>query len=554
MLRVIGALFFSAGIVSAQPLDHALIDALKYHVNYLADDSLEGRATASKGEQMASRYISAQFKAAGLVPAKAGDSYLESFNYVEGRLVGKDNTLSINGKSYSLDQDFYPLAYSATGKASGECVNVNFGITAPELKHDDYKKRISLAGRIFLINISTPSGTNPHGAFGNYADLRPRVEAAIQKGAAAVIFYAAEDSVPNPEQLLNRNIFPVSIPVLFLKQHAWNEIKSAKSLQANLSAELSSIEKTGHNVAGMIDNRAKTTVVIGAHYDHLGWGEEGSLYRGEKAIHNGADDNASGVALMLEFAKKIKASPLKNNNYLFLAFSGEELGLFGSKKFTEQLGAEVKNINYMLNYDMVGRLNPNEKHLQVNGYGTSPAWKALMRIPTDSILLKTSDSGVGPSDHTSFYLKDIPVLHFFTGAHEDYHKPGDDAEFVNYAGIAEVLGLSYALVDSLNDDGKISFTAVAADTNQAAPKFTVTLGVIPDYIFSGEGMRIDGITEGKPASKAGMQKGDIVIQMGAHKVSDMMSYMQALAKFRKGDSTTVIALREGKPLEFIITF
>ena len=555
MLRLLLFAFrLSARALHAQQLDHVQIDELKYHVNYLADDSLEGRATASKGEQIASNYISREYTSIGLQPYKGKDSYLQPFNYIEGRLVGKDNTLSINDISFVLDTDFYPLAYSASGKVSGACINVGFGITAPDLKHDDYRKRINYAGNIFLLNISTPSGVNPHGKFGNYLDLRPRIEKAIEKGATAVLLYAEEDSIADPEQLLNKNIYPVSVPVLFLKTHVWDELKQAGKFTASLSADVTPIEKTGHNVVGFLDNNAKTTVVVGAHYDHLGWGHEGSLYRGEKAIHNGADDNASGVALIIELAEELKKSALNNNNYLFVAFSGEEMGLFGSKKFVEQIGADTKGINYMLNFDMVGRLNPNEKNLQVNGYGTSPAWKVLMNIPTDSILIKTSDSGIGPSDHTSFYLKDIPVLHFFTGAHEDYHKPSDDAEFVNYAGIASVLDLTYSLIDSLDDAGKIQFTTVAADTNQPAPKFTVTLGVIPDYIFSDKGMRIDGVTDGKPASKAGMQKGDVVIQMGAHKVSDMTTYMQALSKFKKGDTTTVIAVREGKEMEFTVVF
>jgi len=537
----------------AQQLDHALIDELKYHVNYLADDSLEGRATASKGEKMASDYLSRMFKESGLSPYQ-GVSYLQPFNYIEGRLVGKNTALTINGNALTLDKDFYPLAYSASGKAKGNCMNVGFGISAPELKYDDYRKKINYAGNIFLLNISTPSGTNPHGAFGNYLELRPRIEKAIAMGATAVLLYAEEDSITAPEQLLNKNIYPVSVPVLFLKTPIWHELKPAKTFTAALTAEVTPIEKTGNNVVAWMDNKATTTVLLGAHYDHLGWGHEGSLYRGEKAIHNGADDNASGVALIVELAEELKKSSLKNNNYLFVAFSGEEMGLFGSKKFVEQIGADAKKINYMLNYDMVGRLNPNEKNLQVNGFGTSPAWNVLKQIPTDSIRIKTSDSGIGPSDHTSFYLKDIPVLHFFTGAHEDYHKPSDDAEFVNYAGIASILNLSYALIDSLDDAGKIQFTTVAADTNQPAPKFTVTLGVIPDYMFSDGGMRIDGVTDGKPASKAGMKKGDVVIQMGAHKVSDMTTYMQALSKLKKGDTATVIALREGKEMEFTVVF
>jgi len=536
--------------------DSALIHALKYHVSYLADDSLEGRATASEGERKAYRYIIQRYQQMGLTPAGENNTYLQAFEYVEGRVEGKENSLRINDRQFTLGKDYYPLAYSASvSSVKRKCIHAGYGISAPALGHDDYKQKKKWKGKALLINISTPEGTHPHSRFGEHLDLRSRAEKAIEKGAAAVIFYSENDSIENPEKLSDKNIFPLSIPVVFLKNEAWKDVKDEKPRTAELSVELITIEKTGHNVIGKIDNHSSTTVIIGAHYDHLGYGGEGSLHRGEKAIHNGADDNASGVALIIELAKKLKSSvSAASNNYVIAAFSGEELGLYGSKKYAEFLGSEISSINYMLNFDMVGRLNTMERTLQVNGFGTSPAWKVLSAISVDSIRIKTSDSGIGPSDHTSFYLKDIPVLHFFTGAHEDYHKPSDDTEFINYSGIASVLKLTHALIDSLDDDGKIPFTQAGADTTRSTPKFKVTLGVIPDYIYSGEGMRIDGVTEGKPASKAGIQKGDIVIQLGEHKVSDLTGYMKALSHFEKGDTTTVFVKREGITMEFIVTF
>ncbi|HXH17617.1 MAG TPA: M20/M25/M40 family metallo-hydrolase [Chitinophagales bacterium] len=557
---------FSANVLfgqsyNAQP-DSALIQALKYHVYSLADDSMEGRMTGSEGEKKAYRYISNEFREIQLSYVMKNNSYLQEFSFVMYKKVDDRTALKLNWKDKhagesgccQVSEDFYPLGYSENKSVKGKCVDVGYGIVSTTHGYDDYKGRGKLKGKIFFINISTPEGINPHSSFGEFLDLRPRVEMAIEKGAAAVIFYAAEDSVPEPDALLNKNIRPCGIPVVFLDKQRYAYYKGFKKLYAELTVELIDVVDTGNNVAGMIDNNAATTIVIGAHYDHLGYGEEGSLYRGEKAIHNGADDNASGVALLIELARKLKSSDLKNNNYVFAAFSGEELGLYGSKKFVEQFGEHTRKINYMLNFDMVGRLNPVERNLQVNGYGTSPSWKILQKIPADSIRIKTSDSGTGPSDHTSFYLKDIPVLHFFTGAHDDYHKPSDDAERVNYSGIASILNLTYALIDSLDDDGKIPFTPVAADTSQATPKFTVTLGVIPDYMFTGEGMRIDGVTDGKPAAKAGLQKGDVVIQLGNHKVSDLMTYMEALSRFKKGDSAKVVVMREQEKIEFNVTF
>ncbi len=533
-----------------------LLSTFKYHVYYLSDDSLEGRGTATEGEKKASAYIAHQFKSIGLKPAGADGSYLAPFDFIDGRLIGENNKLIAGGKAFTLDKDYYPLAFSSNANISGQCVNAGYGIVAPDLKYDDYGKIKKATGKIFLINVSTPSGDSPHSKFGRYLDLRIRAEAAISKGAAGIIFYSTEDSIDNPAQMLDKNIHALSVPVVFMKNHAWDDIQEVNKLQAELSTELIIIEKTGNNVAGWIDNRAATTVVLGAHYDHLGFGGKstGSLHRGESAIHNGADDNASGVAMITELARKLKSSELNNNNYVIVAFSGEELGLYGSKQFVNFMGDDIKKVNYMLNFDMVGRLDTADRKIEVNGYGTSPAWQVVMNIPTDRITIKTSASGIGPSDHTSFYLKDIPVLHFFTGAHQDYHKPSDDALLVNYDGMVSIFNLTYALVDSLNDDGRIKFTAVAADTSQSTPRFKVTLGIIPDYMFSDEGVRIDGVTEGKPASVAGLKTGDVVIRLGEYTIGDMMSYMKALSRFNKGDTTTVVVKRAEETLDFKITF
>ena len=313
-------------------------------------------------------------------------------------------------------------------------------------------------------------------------------------------------------------------------------------------------QRIGKNVVGFLDNGAPNTVVIGAHYDHLGMGMPGaSLHVGDPAVHNGADDNASGVASLLFLAEYLKNSNLKNNNYLFLAFSAEELGLVGSKKFIENPSISLSNANYMLNMDMVGRLN-EEKILAINGAGTSPIWKdALVKIQVAGIKIKTTDSGVGPSDHTSFYLKDMPVLHFFTGQHTDYHKPSDDSELVNYIGIYDVSMFIVALIKDLNDDGKLAFTKTKDESQQGA-SFKVTLGVMPDYVFDGEGMRIDAVMDDRPAKKAGLEKGDIVLQIGDVQVKTIYDYMDGLAKFKKGDKAKIKVKRKEEVLEKDVEF
>lgn len=309
---------------------------------------------------------------------------------------------------------------------------------------------------------------------------------------------------------------------------------------------------TGTNVIGFLDNKAEHTVIIGAHYDHLGMGGEGSLYREGTAIHNGADDNASGVAVMLQLADSLQQKGFKNNNYLFMAFSGEEIGLLGSNYFAKNPTINLDDVTYMINMDMVGRLR-EDKTLSVSGTGTSPIWKQVLNATNPGFKLVLKESGVGPSDHTSFYLQDIPVLHFFTGQHKDYHKPTDDADKLNYEGMQMITGYITEVIRELDDHPKLVFKKTKNESEEV-PRFKVTLGVVPDYLFDGKGMRIDGISEDRPAQKAGLQKGDVVVQMGDSTVVDMMSYMRALSVFEKGNTTKVIINRNGEKIAVDITF
>ena len=309
------------------------------------------------------------------------------------------------------------------------------------------------------------------------------------------------------------------------------------------------------NVLGMIDNGANKTVVIGAHYDHLGHGISGSLHAAKDgSIHNGADDNASGVALMLAIAEGLKNNEsAKNSNYLFIAFSGEEMGLLGSNYYCKNPTINLEQVHYMLNFDMVGRLD-TAKGLAINGVGTNPNWtKELEQANWDNLPFIYGESGVGPSDHTSFYLQDIPVLHFFTGQHEDYHKPSDDVEKINYKGIHTIEELIVRLATQLDTAAKLEFVKTK-DESDDNPRFTVTLGVMPDYLFQGEGMRIDGVTEGKPAFVAGFLKGDIVVQMDTIKVDGMKAYMKGLSLFEKGDSTFVTVKRGEEEIKEMVRF
>lgn len=309
---------------------------------------------------------------------------------------------------------------------------------------------------------------------------------------------------------------------------------------------------TGTNILGYIDNNAPNTIIIGAHYDHLGYGGDGSLDASKaKSIHNGADDNASGVAVMLDLAKKLQTTNT-NNNYLFMAFSGEEMGLLGSNFFVKNATLDIKNVNYMINMDMVGRLN-TEKTLAVYGVGTTPRFKQSLTVNNTGFKLVEHASGVGPSDHTSFYLADIPVLHFFTGQHEDYHKPSDDYDKLNYEGMNSISHYIFDVISDLNIAGKLPFRATKNESEEV-PRFKVGLGVMPDYMYDGVGMRIDGVIEDRAAQKAGILKGDVIIKIGDYDTQDMMAYMKALSTFKEGDSTTIVLEREGKQVTVTLVF
>ncbi|MBS1508239.1 MAG: M20/M25/M40 family metallo-hydrolase [Bacteroidetes bacterium] len=317
-------------------------------------------------------------------------------------------------------------------------------------------------------------------------------------------------------------------------------------------------EGTANNLVAYLDNHAAQTIIIGAHYDHLGLGENGSSLDAnpQGKIHNGADDNASGVAGLIELARHFAKNKTKEKyNFLFIAFSGEELGLFGSKYFTEHPTIDLSTVNYMINLDMVGRLDPVTKALAVSGTGTSPVWEnELKKLSTDELKIKTDSAGVGPSDHTSFYLKNIPVLHFFTGSHSDYHKPSDDWQKINYKGEKAVLELIVKLVEDLDSTPKLAFLTTKNKSTTSSRSFKVTMGVMPSYTSSEEGLKVDGVTDGKPAQKAGIVTGDLIVQIGDYPIKDIQAYMEALGKFKKGDVVPVKVKRNSETISVNVTF
>ncbi|MER3498592.1 MAG: hypothetical protein C4308_08135 [Chitinophagaceae bacterium] len=525
--------------------DRLIVDNLKTHIAYLADDKLEGRRAGTNGEQLAMNYIASQFEKIGLIK-KGSNGYFQAFEINDGKQIDASTKLFINGEELKQGKDFFPLSFSANGS-----VEANPSIAVQEK---------GMPWFIDLKEALADNQKNPHFDLNNY--LQELVSDKKTKGATAIIFFNTSSISDDLKFDAKDKSTVAAIPVLYLSAATAKKYLSDASatLPVKLAVSLSEKKRTGHNVVGFIDNKATTTIVLGAHFDHLGYGEDGNsmLRTSEKFIHNGADDNASGTAALIELAGLLKKAKLKNNNYLFLAFSGEELGLFGSKYFVENPTIDLSSVNYMVNMDMVGRLNDSTKVLTVGGFGTSPEWSTLISptINKAGFVIKIDSSGSGPSDHTSFYRKNIPVLFFFTGLHADYHKPTDDFDKINYNGELQIVKYIYSLIEKENKKNqKLVFTKTRETQTTASARFTVTMGIMPDYTYAGTGgVRVDGVSEGKAAQKAGLQAGDIILQLGDVNISSLENYMQALSKFKKGDTTTVKFKRGNEVLEKQVQF
>ncbi|MEO5650082.1 MAG: M20/M25/M40 family metallo-hydrolase [Ginsengibacter sp.] len=543
MKHILLILLFSSSFAFGQKLkkaDWVIINNLKSTITYLASDSLEGRRTGTPGEKLAYEFLSGEFEKAGLEPKGDAGTYLQAFEVNEGKQVLPQTHLSVNGVSLEVEKDFFPFIFSSNGSVSA--------LASPSIKENNAPWFFDSRELI------EENASNPH--FDLEDAIRNKAIESAAKGAAALIVYNTGMQDDELKFEPTSKITPLDIPVIFLSKNVAAKYLNEKTSDVDLNIEVAIGDKkrTGHNVIGYVDNGAANTIVIGAHYDHLGYGEDhNSLWTGEAEIHNGADDNASGTATVIELAKLIKNSKFKNNNYLFICFSGEELGLFGSKYFTEHPSIPIENINYMINCDMVGRLNDSSHTITIGGFGTSPAWGKILPQKTKALSVKFDSSGIGPSDHTSFYLKNIPVLFFFTGIHKDYHKPTDDADKINFTGELRIIQYIFNVIKETNGIDKLAFLKTR-EPQMGGPRFTVSLGIMPDYTFSGAGLRADGIIDGKIASNVGMHAGDIIIQLGDFKVTDINTYMTALSKYKKGEATKVTVQRAKEELVFDIIF
>jgi len=529
-------------ISDAQVAKRISTERIHKHLSILASDSFEGRRAGSKGEMLAADYISKQFAQLKLSHYTSEHTYFQHFEIFDGYDLSTNSFFSLNGVHLQYIKDYFPLSFSAN--KGSEKSEVFLSLNEPN--------QIWIIDAFDIVNASKSS---PHADLTQ--DLKNLAKTAEKKGASSILFYVSDTSY-TPTFFTDKFKDPINIPVFFVKKSA--VLLKAKDqndqLSIKFSLELTKKYRTSTNVIGHIDNKKPETVIIGAHYDHLGFGEDGNsmLKSPSGMIHNGADDNASGTSGLLELARQLMNREFRHYNYILIAFSGEELGLLGSKYFADSHDYANKPIKYMINMDMIGRLNDSTKSITLGGYGTSDDWSNIISSTISSSLkFKIDSSGTGPSDHTSFYRKNVPVLFYFTGIHADYHKPTDDVVNINVNGIKEIL--SHILsVQKASKDYKLSFKKTREQQTSTNVRFSVSLGIMPDYAYQGDGVRIDGISEGKLAAQIGLQPSDIILKLGSTTIQSVESYMKALSAYKSGDSTELTYKRGANTITVQIKF
>ncbi|NBW42682.1 MAG: M28 family peptidase, partial [Sphingobacteriia bacterium] len=480
---VVAVVLAGLSLAQAQQSTGDMQAALRSHVGFLAHDSLQGRQTGSPSERLAASYLVEKLNTMGLRPAGDSGSWFQSFGITVRQVADTKSTLRVGRRSLRYGEHFVVLPGSSGGSANARSVNAGYGIEADTLGHNDLKDTAALRGRVWWIRWQGPAGSNPHGPWGGHVNLARKLALAERYGAVAVVLYPGSPDEVWPDTTFDRRTRATTLPVLSLTPAGVAALPLGfmdQNERVQVKAGVLATRVVANNVAAYLDNGANRTLVLGAHYDHLGYGEYGSSrHRGEPQIHNGADDNASGTAGLLELAKYWSQHRDRRFNFLFLAFSGEELGLLGSAYFVRNPWLPLDSVVAMFNMDMIGRLLDSTKQLGVHGTGTAMEWSALVDSLAGPLRIKSSPAGTGSSDHQSFYLQNVPVLHFFTGTHEDYHKPSDDAHLLNYQGMQFVLEYMIRIVHALPDHGRLTFVKTQNTENQATPRFRLTLGIMP---------------------------------------------------------------------------
>ncbi len=659
-------------------------ERLKSHVSYLASEKLEGRRTGETGATYAAGYVSNIF--AQLKLKTAGNSvsrnYMQTFPFVTGVQLGQSNVLKINNSAHNLQTDWMPAGFSANGKLSNAAmVFAGYGIAANELKYDDFAG-LDVKDKIVLVFAGTPEKGNPRSQFARFSDARVKAKIASDKGAKGLIVISSEQNFAD-DKLTKLEYDQVSgettIPTIIISRSAAAKLlgeKDAKSLDetekwfamqkdtpeniqikltktptmnADLDVNLTKTTAEGYNVVGILEGKdavlKNEAIVIGAHYDHLGRGGRSSLDPNSKNIHFGADDNASGVAAMLELARYFSKEKNNKRTIIFIAFGAEEEGLIGSKAYVNNPVFPLDKTVAMINMDMVGRLNENK--LTVGGIGSASEWSSLVnnknsstdKINTEitigeenlnlqkkiesnlrqknikfvfvevkdahielegvttnesqigeaviiakqftqkrvdshlvvwkdaspdyidsriSFNLQLNQDGFGPSDHSSFYGKQIPVLFFFTGTHADYHKPSDTFEKINYQGLEKIMNYVGEIVAAIDQNAKRPTYTNAPSAGmmggRSGGSFNVSLGTVPGYAENtNDGLALDGVRDGSPAAKAGVKAGDKIVKLAGRDIKNITDYVFVLGEMKANTEYEIVVMRGTEKLTLKIT-
>jgi Peptidase family M28 len=459
------------------PLDKRL----KKHVYYLASDSLHGRETGTQYELMAASYIKNEFMEIGLKPMGTNHTFYQDYKFLAGRKLSKNNHLIINGVELEINKDYIPLNFSSNGTIEGKSVHMGYSADINQPEFANQSTNSVSENKILLIEISKPDGTNGITSWWKYLDLRDRVEIAENQGARAVVFYTFGSIEADIKTYFDEKINPVLIPSILVTNP--DRINSESSNFIDLKVEYNEDRKMGRNVIGMIDNGAENTVIIASHHDGLGHGGFSDSIENSDIIYNGADDAASGTSVLIEYARWIKNHKMSNYNYLFISFSGEELGILGSMYFTNNPTIKLDRATCMISLDHIGRMNASDKEIIIYGVGTSPSWNEMLNdLQIFDVSMIRYESGIGLTDYTSFYLKNIPVLGFNTGMHEDFHSPLDEAEKINYNGMKNIFDILTQIDSSLTSAEKLEFTSTIEIDPIEIQKFILRY---VDYSFEG---------------------------------------------------------------------
>ena len=560
------------------------------HIEFLAHDVLGGRGTGSDGIDIAAGYIAGQFSAAGLVPGGPDGTFFQSFSIDRGLELTNDNRLDITGVDVSpvLSEDYRPFGFSGEGDFSGDVSFVGYGITAPSSGRDDYAD-IDVTDRVVLMLRRQPPDIDADDDT-NHATFENKVKLAVEHGASAVLIVnqdPGEDGVDGLMRFRGRRD-DYGLPVLHVKRHFVDEMLSAGGLASiaelqtkidesheGASAPLKGVHLSGvvafeaneleaRNVIGVLPgmgSRKNEYVVIGGHYDHLG------VRRGR--IHNGADDNASGTAGVIEICRALAKLAYRDRSVICMAFTGEEMGLLGSRHYVEEPTVDIESIVAMINMDMIGRVTPDDEanRLAIQGLGTGDSFKAIVKRRTDELGIPfiPDESAKGPSDHDSFYRQGVPSLFFFTGVHEDYHQPGDDVEKINAEGAVQIVDLVYRIAaDLVNGNKPPKYAEVDQPANifrgtgsPGGPRRAggVVMGFMPDPADESElpGWRVERVLPDGGAAKAGMQDGDRILSIAGNAVNGFREYRQATREMKPGDVVAVVVKRGREELTLEVT-